>query len=180
MTCNHRSCSSSRGFGFWATLLASAALSGSLTTVLLGARPGNARANPPARPAAVAGDVSVTAELVRADGGWSIQLQTSNAGAEARRCNLVASLTRRQSNTMSRVPAFPRVVWSGKVAVTVPAHGTSPARLPIPASIAKSLPDAATVPARNAPPTAAGDGVREDLGVQAQATCGAPHGDRVS
>jgi hypothetical protein len=182
MTCNHRSRPFSRGFGFWAPLFTSAALSGSLTYVILGAQPSNARATPPA---ARARDVSVAAELVKAERGWSIRLQTSNAAAEARRCNIVAALTRRQSNVMSRTPAFPRVVWSGKVALTVPAHGTSPAELAIPATIAKAIPDAAAGPspevaAGHAEPPAELAPVREHFGVQVEATCGDNPGDRVS
>lgn len=175
MTCQHP-CHSSRGNEFLCTLLASATLSATLTIVLFGAAPSNARAKLPRPHDALAQDVAVDAELVRTEGGWSIQLKATSTAATERRCNIVASLTRTPSNTMSRVLPVPRVVWTGALALTVPAHGETPERLAIPAGIVKDIPK----PEQAHEQEQMLPGMRDHLGVQVQATCGDNTGDRVS
>jgi hypothetical protein len=172
MTRSHRHPHPARGHGFSGTLLASAALSGALTYLLFSPQPGNAGASAPRKPAALSQDVSVDAKLVKAESGWSIRLLATNPAATARQCQLTASLTRRQSSPMSRVPPVPRTVWTSAVSVTVPAHGESPARLAIPVSIAKDIPEPKPEPSPM--------DILGHFGVQVQATCGGSHDARVS
>jgi hypothetical protein len=171
MTCDHRHCNPSRYYGFLGTLLASAALGASITYLLFGSQNSVARTDQSFKHDALSQDVSVDAKLVKAEQGWSIQLGATNKAATDRRCSIAASLTRTQSSMMSRSVPMPRIVWSETIEVTVPARGQSPARLAIPAKIAKDIADPKTPPSPME--------TRDYYGVQVQATCGAGRDNQV-
>jgi hypothetical protein len=144
---------------------ATAFLSAALSFLVARPSPTDAGPDPSTPPAARAGEVSFDASLVRDGERLAVRIQGRSDAARDRSCSVRASLMRTAGDPSSRVLAMPVEVWTGAVAMRVPAKGEAIQEMPVPAGVAAGL---------DAPTGRGGRQVPESLNVRLEPDCSGP------
>jgi hypothetical protein len=146
---------------------ATAFLSAALSFLVARPSPTDAGPDPSTPPAARAGEVSFDASLVRDGERLAVRIQGRNDAARDRSCSVRASLMRTAGDPRSRVAAMPVAIWTGAVAMHVPAKGEAVREVPVPAGVAAGI---------DAPGVRRAREVAESLDVLLQPDCTSPAG----